>query len=327
MRSRLVDRAIRTYPSWWRQTYGDEVRVVADDLLNAGRSPTDIAASFFWGAIASRFWGTGIPNLAETHRLRASAATGVGVVPAVALLPFVLLVGGALNRFAFFTPHWRGHCAVAVKQSGSPPSIMSRCASLPVVPAARLASSATAVTSLCVVAIAVVSILAVVCASRPSAGPKFSYRVVCAFGLALATVVVSAALSFDWSPGDPTSSRTWAFWSVIGVGWLGVAALSAQAVRSARPLGLWLRLGANLAIVAALVMIVLLSASIYLSVELPIALQGNPDLVSPLGAWWPYWMGTLALATIAAAAGAWNAVRFERSARLLAASPDPSIVL
>lgn len=59
---RSITVALRCYPSWWRERYGDEVRVHAADMIFDGRSTFSLFLSLITGALRTRWSAKGMPK-------------------------------------------------------------------------------------------------------------------------------------------------------------------------------------------------------------------------------------------------------------------------
>jgi hypothetical protein len=94
MRCSRVEIALRCYPHWWTERYGEEMRATVGDLASEGRSDTMIALSLFRDAVRSRVQGHGMPQnyglLAARTRMSITAAT----IPWLVVAPFVTVITG-----------------------------------------------------------------------------------------------------------------------------------------------------------------------------------------------------------------------------------------
>jgi hypothetical protein len=88
----LIEIALRCYPKWWIDRYGEEMRAVIDDLEHEGRSSGSIAAGLFRDALRSRLLARGMPRTygLVAHRTRTSIAAST--LPWLAIIPFLTLV-------------------------------------------------------------------------------------------------------------------------------------------------------------------------------------------------------------------------------------------
>jgi hypothetical protein len=93
-RPSLVEIALRCYPRWWTERYGDEMRATVADLASEGRSDTAVALSLFRDVVRSRVQGRGMPQnyglLATRTRISITAAT----IPWLIVAPFVTVITG-----------------------------------------------------------------------------------------------------------------------------------------------------------------------------------------------------------------------------------------
>ena len=90
----LVELALRCYPKWWAERYGQEMRAVIGDLKDDGRSESRIAIGLLRDAVRSRLQARGMPRTYGllANRTRTSVATGT--LPWLAIVPFVLFIVG-----------------------------------------------------------------------------------------------------------------------------------------------------------------------------------------------------------------------------------------
>jgi hypothetical protein len=92
--SSLVELALRCYPQWWNERYGDEMRAVIDDLKIEGRSETRIAIGLLRDAIRSRLQARGMPRTYGLLASRTRTSVATGTLPWMAIVPFVLFIVG-----------------------------------------------------------------------------------------------------------------------------------------------------------------------------------------------------------------------------------------
>jgi hypothetical protein len=90
MSSRSVRWALRCYPSWWRERYGDEVSAVSCDLVSEGRSAYSVSFSLVRGAIASWTQGRGMPRKYELWSRRTRDSIAAATLPLMLLAPLVV---------------------------------------------------------------------------------------------------------------------------------------------------------------------------------------------------------------------------------------------
>jgi hypothetical protein len=99
MARNLVDLALRCYPKWWTERYGEEMRAVIDDLTAEGRSQGRIAFGLLRDALRSRFQARGMPHSFGLLATRTRTSVAVGTLPWLAIAPFLTFVtGGGLVR-------------------------------------------------------------------------------------------------------------------------------------------------------------------------------------------------------------------------------------
>ena len=110
MRASFIDVALRSYPKWWTERYGDEMRAVIDDLKAEGRSENKIAVGLLHDAMRSRLQARGMPRTYGLLATRTRTSVAVGTLPWLATLPFVLFITG---RFVL-------HSSLGSIQSGYP---------------------------------------------------------------------------------------------------------------------------------------------------------------------------------------------------------------
>ena len=101
MRSRsLIEIALRCYPQWWIERYGDEMRTTVGDLASEGRSRTLISFDLFRGAVRSRVQGHGMPQnyglLATRTRISITTAT----IPWLIVAPFLIITTGQVSLYS-----------------------------------------------------------------------------------------------------------------------------------------------------------------------------------------------------------------------------------
>jgi len=61
-RTSVIDVALRCYPTWWRERYGDEMRATIESLRLEGRSAISIAVGLFRDAFRSHLQARGMPR-------------------------------------------------------------------------------------------------------------------------------------------------------------------------------------------------------------------------------------------------------------------------
>jgi hypothetical protein len=88
----LIDLALRCYPTWWTERYGEEMRAVIDDLERESRPKGSIAFGLFRDALRTRVQARGMPRTygLVAHRTRTSIAAST--LPWLAVVPFLTMV-------------------------------------------------------------------------------------------------------------------------------------------------------------------------------------------------------------------------------------------
>lgn len=94
--------ALRAYPRWWRDRYGDGQRAVVDDLRADGRSAWWIGADLARGALRARAVATGMPHEEGLWRARLRASVVTATLPLLLAVPLAAYVLGGWNL------HWNG---------------------------------------------------------------------------------------------------------------------------------------------------------------------------------------------------------------------------
>jgi hypothetical protein len=94
--SSLIDLALRCYPTWWNERYGEEMRAVIDDLEADGRSQTRIAMGLVRDAMRSRLQARGMPRTYGLLAARTRTSVATSTLPWLAIVPFVTYVTGKL---------------------------------------------------------------------------------------------------------------------------------------------------------------------------------------------------------------------------------------
>ena len=89
-----IEAALRCYPDWWRTRYGDEVRQVATDLMNDGRSRVGVALSLLRGAMRARMTARGMPMAHDLWATRTRMSVAAATLPWMFVAPLVLYVIG-----------------------------------------------------------------------------------------------------------------------------------------------------------------------------------------------------------------------------------------
>lgn len=92
----LIDVALRCYPKWWTERYGEEMRAVIDDLEDEGRSRRAIAFGLFRDAARSRLQARGMPHAYGLLATRTRTSVATGTLPWLLIVPFLTTVTGGL---------------------------------------------------------------------------------------------------------------------------------------------------------------------------------------------------------------------------------------
>jgi hypothetical protein len=93
-RRSIIDVALRCYPTWWRERYGDEMRATIESLREEGRSAFSIALGLFRDAVRSHLAARGMPRTYGLLATRTKASITTATIPWMAVIPFVLSVTG-----------------------------------------------------------------------------------------------------------------------------------------------------------------------------------------------------------------------------------------
>jgi hypothetical protein len=93
----VIDLALRCYPSWWTERYGEEMRAVIDDLESEGRSRRSIATGLFRDALRSRLQARGMPRTYGLLATRTKTSVAAGTLPWMLIVPFITIVTGGLD--------------------------------------------------------------------------------------------------------------------------------------------------------------------------------------------------------------------------------------
>jgi len=89
-----VDLAIRCYPAWWRERYGEEVRTISGDLTADGRSPAIVTLNLLQGAVRARSRAQGMPKIYELWSARTRISIAAATLPWMLVAPFLLMAMG-----------------------------------------------------------------------------------------------------------------------------------------------------------------------------------------------------------------------------------------
>ena len=99
-RTSITDVALRCYPSWWRERYGDEMRATIESLQTEGRSALSIALGLLRDALRSHVQGRGMPRTYGLLATRTRTSIATATIPWMAVIPFVLAVTGPTHYTA-----------------------------------------------------------------------------------------------------------------------------------------------------------------------------------------------------------------------------------
>ncbi len=89
-----VELALRCYPSWWRERYADEVRVVAADLTAEGRSHFVVTLNLLRGALRARAGAHGLPKMYDLWSTRTRVSIAAATLPWLLMAPLLLIAMG-----------------------------------------------------------------------------------------------------------------------------------------------------------------------------------------------------------------------------------------
>jgi len=89
-----VNLAVRCYPGWWRERYGEEVRTIAGDLTADGRSPALVTLDLLQGAVRARSRAQGMPKVYDLWSARTRMSIAAATLPWMLVAPFVLMAMG-----------------------------------------------------------------------------------------------------------------------------------------------------------------------------------------------------------------------------------------
>lgn len=90
----IIDVALRCYPTWWTERYGDEMRATIEALQEEGRSSSSIAAGLVRDAIRSHLQARAMPRTYGLLATRTKVSIATATIPWMAVIPFVLFVTG-----------------------------------------------------------------------------------------------------------------------------------------------------------------------------------------------------------------------------------------
>jgi uncharacterized membrane protein YphA (DoxX/SURF4 family) len=84
--------ALRCYPKWWRDRYGEEMRAAVDDLTGEGRSSNLIALSLLRDAARSHLQARGMPRTYGLLAARTKSSISTATIPWLVIVPFITFV-------------------------------------------------------------------------------------------------------------------------------------------------------------------------------------------------------------------------------------------
>ncbi|HXY43539.1 MAG TPA: hypothetical protein VEH29_05090 [Acidimicrobiales bacterium] len=94
----LARAAVALYPRWWRERYGEDLLSFVTDLRFDDRSVLRALPDLVAGALRARLSGSGAPAMPSLWWARARASVTLATLPAMLLLPLVVL---AMERGAY----------------------------------------------------------------------------------------------------------------------------------------------------------------------------------------------------------------------------------
>ncbi len=101
MRGTLVtELALRSYPTWWKDRYADEVRSVTADLRAEGRSGTRLALDLLRGSIRARTRTGGMPPVYRLWATRTRLSIAMATLSWLVVAPLVLMTMGSPSLHA-----------------------------------------------------------------------------------------------------------------------------------------------------------------------------------------------------------------------------------
>ena len=275
-----VNFAIRCYPGWWRERYGDEVRTIAGDLTADGQLPALVTLNLLQGAVRARSRAQGMPKIYELWAARTRMSIAAATLPWMLVAPLVLMAMGtqslhstegpvSFSGFSFTMTH--------LQIAGAPPTPAP-----PLTPAGSVvpfASLAIGVLFLVTLAVLACGWTALTGAIRRSATPhrRRAWLLAWAPGFALLAdlaVVVALILvrpvGYRWTGGGPMVPigghplAAHILGTVLGVvaigGWLASTVCVAAAAKRADIALSDLRFGRSVSIVTSVLFALMLAA-------------------------------------------------------------------
>ncbi len=95
---KAIELALRCYPSWWRERYADEVRVVSRDLTAEGRSTLRVTLNLLGGAFQARSRAQGMPKTYGLWSVRTRTSIAAATLPWLLVAPFL---GASVGNMSF----------------------------------------------------------------------------------------------------------------------------------------------------------------------------------------------------------------------------------
>ena len=93
-RTSVIDVALRCYPTWWRERYGNEMRATIESLQFEGRSAFSISVGLLRDAFRSHLQARGMPRSYGLLATITKASIATATIPWMAVIPLVLFVTG-----------------------------------------------------------------------------------------------------------------------------------------------------------------------------------------------------------------------------------------
>jgi hypothetical protein len=104
-----IELALRCYPGWWRERYGDEVRVVSQELTAEGRSTMRVTLNLLGGAFQARSRAQGMPKHYGLWSVRTRTSVAAATLPWLLIAPFLLASIGNVSFHSSKGPiSWSG---------------------------------------------------------------------------------------------------------------------------------------------------------------------------------------------------------------------------
>ena len=92
-----IELALRCYPSWWRERYADEVRVVSQDLTEDGRSTMRLTLNLLGGAFQARSRARGMPKSLGLWSVRTKNSIAAATLPWLLVAPLMYFAAGNMT--------------------------------------------------------------------------------------------------------------------------------------------------------------------------------------------------------------------------------------